>query len=62
MKRGVKGLLRDTWLSVFNCRDRWKREIKIRELWMSYLSWYVNLKNCLSDIRDFYLIIIREGP
>jgi len=29
---------------------------------MFYLSWYVNLKKRLSDIRDFYLIISREGP
>ena len=43
-KRGVKGLLRDTWLSVFNFRERWKYEIKTRELWLVCLSWYVNFK------------------
>ena len=43
-KRGVKGLLPDTWLSVFNFRARWKYEIKTRELWPVCLSWYVNVK------------------
>ena len=43
-KRGVKGLLPDTWLSVFNFRERWKYEIKTRELWPVCLSWYVNVK------------------
>ena len=33
---GWKGFLRDTGLSVFNFRDQWKYEIKIRELWMFY--------------------------
>ena len=42
--RGWKGFLRDTGLSVFNFRERWKREIKIRELWMVCLSWYVSFK------------------
>ena len=32
--RGIKGLLRGTWLSVFNFRERWKYEIKTRELWL----------------------------
>ena len=41
---GVNGLLRDTWLSVFNFRERWKYEIKTRELWLVCLSWYVNFK------------------
>ena len=54
-KRGVKGLLRATWLSVFNFRERWKYEIKTRELWLVCLSWYVNF-NLLPDIRDFQLI------
>ena len=43
-KRGVKGLLRDTWLSVFNFRERWKYEIKTCELWLVCLPWYVNFK------------------
>ena len=43
-KRGVKWLLRDTWLSVFNFRERWKYEIKTRELWLVCLPWYVNFK------------------
>ena len=54
-KRGWKELLRDTWLSVFNFRERWKYEIKTRELWLVCLSWYVNF-NLLPDIRDFQLI------
>lgn len=32
LKRGEKGLLRETGLSA-NFRERWKYEIKIRELW-----------------------------
>ena len=52
--RGVKGLLCDTWLSVFNFCERWKYEIKTRELWLVCLLWYVNFKS--PDIRDFQLI------
>ena len=53
-RRGVKGLLHHTWLSVFKMRERWKYEIKTRELWLVCLLWYVNFKS--PDIRDFQLI------
>ena len=39
--RGWKGFLRDAGLSVFNFRDQWKYEMKIRELWMFY---FVNFR------------------
>ena len=42
--RGEKGLLRDTWLSVFSFRERWKYKIQTRELWLVCLSGYVNCK------------------
>ena len=42
-KRGVKGLSHDTWLSVFNFRERWKYGFKTSELWLVSLSSYVNL-------------------
>ena len=54
--RGWKGLLRDTGLSAFNFRERWKYEIKIGELWMVCLSWCVNFESFIRDIRDFHLI------
>ena len=49
--KGVKGVLRHTRSSVFNFRERWKHQIKFRELWMVYLSWYVSFK-------IFYLILV----
>ena len=35
--------------------------MKIRELWVVCLSWYVNFKIFLCDIRDFQQIFFREN-
>ena len=52
--RGVKGLLRDMWLSVFNFCERWKYEIKpVNCDWFACRdTWTLKSPN----IRDFQLI------
>ena len=52
-KTGWKGFLRDTGLSVFDFRERWKHEIEIRELWMVCSLWYVSFKICYPIIVIF---------
>ena len=41
---GGKGVIAWYVITVFNFRERWKYEIKTRELWLVCLSWYLNFK------------------